>query len=59
MIDDLYNILSSDKPYGSSSPVTVLNMAPLVERCDLQVDELLCISKLMPCGKRKRIDLHE
>ncbi|KAK1377531.1 Cyclin N-terminal domain-containing protein [Heracleum sosnowskyi] len=58
LADDLYDILSSDKPYGSSSPVTVLNMAPLVERCDLQVDESLCLFK-MPCRKRKRIDLHE
>ncbi|XP_017222376.2 putative cyclin-D7-1 [Daucus carota subsp. sativus] len=58
LIDHLYNILSSEPPYGSSSPVTVLNMAPLVERCDPQVDELLCVSK-MACRKRKRIDLHE
>lgn len=57
LIDDLYNILSSDQPYGSSSPVTVLSMAPLVERRDSQVDELLCISK-MASKKRKRSDLH-
>ncbi|XP_074341787.1 putative cyclin-D7-1 [Apium graveolens] len=59
LIDDLYNILSSDQPYGSSSPVTVLSIGPLVvERCDPHVDELLCISKIAS-KKRKRIDLHE